>query len=43
MGGNSTLLQEIQYRLNGVQDRRDLVNQYESPSTVEEILALLSS
>lgn len=43
MGGNSALLQEIQYRLNGVQDRGDPVNHYESPSTVEETLALLAS
>ena len=43
MGGNSTLLREIQYRLNGVQDRGDLVNRYESPSTVEETLTLLAS
>ena len=43
MGGNSTSLHEIQYRLNGVQDRGDLVNHYESPSTVEETLTLLAT
>ncbi len=43
MGGNSTLLREIQYRLNGVQDRGDLVNHYESPSSVDETLALLAA
>ena len=40
---NSTLLSEIQYRLNGVQYRADLTNHYESPSTVDETLELLAS
>ena len=43
MGGNTTLLREIRYRLRDVQHRADLLNRYESPSTVDEILALLAS
>ena len=42
MGGNTTLLREIRYRLRDVQHRADLLDRYESPATVDEILALLA-
>ena len=41
--GSSGLLSGIKYRLGDVQYRADLANRYESPSSVDETLALLAS
>ncbi len=40
---SSGLLSGIKYRLGDVQYRADLANRYESPSSVDETLALLAS